>query len=511
MAYASLFLLASWGVLAARKASNRYTWLFGLLIVSVNLMIFSLLSSTAKIGNYATPIADNVFYYDQRIYLGLTRFFGYYEQIFEIGNLGAAAFICSVASFAFAFLANTRDYPRGARLRGYLGLVLFPALYLALSAPEAKYRAYIWYFGAGAAERPARLRLLASANACMTFFVFAYLAFPVASFWLCHRASVSIYKRHQTLMLGISIVLLELVFAFLYFAGPVRRFFANDVDLQCFLLNQAWANKSLFLVYAALPALILAAMTTILVTLLFLGGLSSFTKMIPRRLAKQGFEYDDNLRGVFHSFKNTFFAYSTILAEMKDAGCDEPTAGNIRLLEKLNDENLRSVADALDSLRSPRPFAMRTDVHEALRGALAGLEPVAGIEVRLPAAKGECGVFFSEFQLIEIFRNLLRNAQESIVASGRQDGLISIEILQDDNAVVAQVRDNGVGIARRVRRRIFEPFFSTKKSGKNWGLGLSFVAKSVAAHGGLIYMKSKPGEFCVFEVLMYAARRRDAA
>jgi signal transduction histidine kinase len=512
MAYASFVLLAFWIILFARKSRNRYTWLFGLLIVSLNLMIASLLSATAKIGNYAAPIDDGVFFYDQQLYLHLTRLFGSYQDIFRIGNIGAAAFVYSVALFALVSLSKTLGYPPGRRWPLQAGIAVFPILYLAVFSPEAKYLAYVRYFSGEAGRRPMRFFLLSAGNLLMTLLLVAYLLFPIVAFALSRRFASSIYKRQQAVLLGVSIVILEIVFAFLYFAGPVKRLFADEADLQCVLLNQAWTNASLFIVYSVLPFVIVAAMLIMLTTLLFLGGLSSFANMIPRRFIRRNSDDNGSLRGVFHSFKNVFFSYSTILAGMRESCADEETARRIELLERLNGENMRNVATALDSLRSPRQYLMRTDVYQALGRAVTGLEGVPGVELRLPSPRGDCHAFFSEFQLVEIFTNLLRNAQEAIAASGRSDGVVSVEILREDNTVIARVADNGIGIPANIRRRIFEPFFSTKKrSGRNWGLGLSFVAKSVAAHGGLVFVGSRPGEGSVFEVLMYASKEKDRA
>ena len=127
---------------------------------------------------------------------------------------------------------------------------------------------------------------------------------------------------------------------------------------------------------------------------------------------------------------------------------------------------------------------------------------------------GDCRVFFSEYQLVEILVNLIQNAQEAIIEAGRSDGRIAVEMFRDDNAVIIRISDNGAGIPRKEERRIFEAFYSTKKIGKNWGLGLSYAALAVAAHGGLILLKSKQGKGTVFELVMHTAdkkRRRKAA
>jgi len=117
-------------------------------------------------------------------------------------------------------------------------------------------------------------------------------------------------------------------------------------------------------------------------------------------------------------------------------------------------------------------------------------------------------------QIRQILMNLITNASEAI---GDANGVISItsgamycdskyfsttELSQDiDEAmyVYIEVSDTGCGMKESVRKQLFEPFYTTKSSGR--GLGLSSILGIIRAHSGAIKVYSEPGEGSSFKVL----------
>ena len=82
--------------------------------------------------------------------------------------------------------------------------------------------------------------------------------------------------------------------------------------------------------------------------------------------------------------------------------------------------------------------------------------------------------------LREVLINLLLNAAQALDGSGK----ISLAVHETDGRCAITVADDGPGISEEIRRRIFEPFFSTKPHGA--GLGLATAKRVVEAHGGTI-------------------------
>lgn len=85
-----------------------------------------------------------------------------------------------------------------------------------------------------------------------------------------------------------------------------------------------------------------------------------------------------------------------------------------------------------------------------------------------------------------------------------EGGTLRIEISpsEDANSVVLRIKDNGVGIAKENLKHIFEPFFSTKESGKATGLGLAVVFGIVERHRGTIDVESEYGCGTTFTITL---------
>ena len=91
-------------------------------------------------------------------------------------------------------------------------------------------------------------------------------------------------------------------------------------------------------------------------------------------------------------------------------------------------------------------------------------------------------------QLNQVFMNVINNAVEAIDG----EGTIIIRTWQENNRVKVSVKDSGKGMPEKIRKRIFEPFYTTKEVGKGTGLGLSISFGIIEKHNGKIEVKSQP-------------------
>lgn len=116
----------------------------------------------------------------------------------------------------------------------------------------------------------------------------------------------------------------------------------------------------------------------------------------------------------------------------------------------------------------------------------------------LPLAPGDAP------KLQQVLMNLILNARDAMPRGGR----LEISTESDDDAVVINIRDTGLGIAPEHLAKIYDPFFTTKQIGKGTGLGLAVSYGIIRDHGGHITVESKLGEGTFFQITLPLATRQ---
>jgi PAS domain S-box-containing protein len=117
----------------------------------------------------------------------------------------------------------------------------------------------------------------------------------------------------------------------------------------------------------------------------------------------------------------------------------------------------------------------------------------------LPAVHGDTS------QLEQILLNLVINAEHAMQISPKQGDQLLICTYKNEEGVMLEVHDTGVGIEPEYLEQLFDPFFTTKAPGEGTGLGLALVHSLVQEHGGSIHVESQVGVGTCFRVQLQAA------
>lgn len=121
-----------------------------------------------------------------------------------------------------------------------------------------------------------------------------------------------------------------------------------------------------------------------------------------------------------------------------------------------------------------------------------GIKIVERLDQHLPVIEAD------SVQISQVLVNLITNAIHAMAGGGK----ITIATKRKQNQVSLVVSDTGSGMSSEVKRKIFEPFYTTKPVGQGTGLGLSVVQGIIEEHKGKILVSSSPGKGSRFEIVL---------
>ena len=223
--------------------------------------------------------------------------------------------------------------------------------------------------------------------------------------------------------------------------------------------------------------------------------------------------------GIAHDFNNilaVIVGYGEILREQLQ---NQPSAAEdlqmmLRGAQRATDLVQQILAFSRKTKHERSPILMQTVLKEALKflrsTVPSSIEIVPRISTDLPL------VLADPTQIYQVVMNLSTNAVHAM--RGTQGRLeVRLEAIHADTEfavnhaglregeyVRLSMSDTGHGMDEATLKHIFEPFFTTKGQGEGTGLGLSVVLGIVQAHGGGIFVYSRPGEGTIFHLYLPA-------
>jgi two-component system nitrogen regulation sensor histidine kinase NtrY len=150
-------------------------------------------------------------------------------------------------------------------------------------------------------------------------------------------------------------------------------------------------------------------------------------------------------------------------------------------------DDIRRMVDEFSRFaRMPKPVIEGEDVADTVRQAVF-LMRVGHPDVEISAEiKDEpLRARFDRRLISQALTNIIKNATEAIEAVPAEEldkGRIDVMVARDDDFIVIDVIDNGIGLPKTSRARLLEPYVTTREKGT--GLGLAIVGRVLADHGG---------------------------
>lgn len=197
--------------------------------------------------------------------------------------------------------------------------------------------------------------------------------------------------------------------------------------------------------------------------------------------------------GVAHEINNPLAIIKTLVGQLRDYADDEVIDKSM-LKETLADVEgtVDRIAKIIKGLRSfsrdgSRDLTTTVSVAKLLQDTLGFCgERFKQHQVDLRYSGTSDGISFEgrEVEISQVLLNLLNNSYDAILPLKEKWIELSVSDLSD--AVEISVTDSGPGISPEVRKKLFQPFFTTKEIGKGTGLGLSVSTGLVEGHNGTL-------------------------
>ncbi|TLD42105.1 MAG: histidine kinase [Candidatus Jettenia ecosi] len=135
------------------------------------------------------------------------------------------------------------------------------------------------------------------------------------------------------------------------------------------------------------------------------------------------------------------------------------------------------------------------------------------IKPEISLTRKDCIIMADSGQIEQVLINLVMNARDAMPDGGALT--ISTDSVEIDNEFIKthgygktgkyalmMVSDTGIGMDEEMKKKIFEPFSTTKETGKGTGLGLAIVYGIVKQHQGYIHIDSKPGAGTICKIYL---------
>ena len=229
--------------------------------------------------------------------------------------------------------------------------------------------------------------------------------------------------------------------------------------------------------------------------------------------------------GVAHDFNNLVTiikGYTELLMLKLPAG--DPAVGYAEQIRRAGD---RAASVTRQLLAFSRKQVLQPDVID-LNAISIGMEKMLkvligeDIEIKITSEAGLRKVFADPGQMEQILLNLAVNARDAMPKGGKIN-IVTTNIDADPKEINSAVgdphvgpyvrlsfSDTGCGMTPDIASKIFQPFFTTKESGKGTGLGLAIVCGIVKQSGGFITLTSEVGRGTTFDIFLPEAERATA-
>ncbi len=209
--------------------------------------------------------------------------------------------------------------------------------------------------------------------------------------------------------------------------------------------------------------------------------------------------------GVAHEINNplgTIMLYSSMLRKDIEKGvCSNRNVEDLQLIIEEADRCKNIVSNLLNFARQGKLKISKIDIGKLIDGIIKSISikpELKDVFINVNNQSDAAVIDGDNDQLKQVLLNVITNACEALEDSEVKN--VNINIQNDERFITIDVVDTGCGIPEENIKKLFTPFFTTKKMGKGTGLGLAITYGIIKMHKGDIKVKSTLDHGSVFTI-----------
>jgi C4-dicarboxylate-specific signal transduction histidine kinase len=198
--------------------------------------------------------------------------------------------------------------------------------------------------------------------------------------------------------------------------------------------------------------------------------------------------------GLAHEISNPLAIIHAMASDLRELATDNKPLESNHVLE-VSDTIVRTSDRAMRILRGLKGFGreagqdpMEYALIEGIIGECLELQDARferhHVQLRLAVAKDLPPVFCRETQIGQIVTNLINNALDAIIQAKSAERWVALAATQLGDNLCIDVTDSGPGVEDQYKKRLMEPFFTTKHNSLGMGIGLSLSCAIAQDHQG---------------------------
>ena len=207
-----------------------------------------------------------------------------------------------------------------------------------------------------------------------------------------------------------------------------------------------------------------------------------------KNLIGDGFSSEDNISNKFLQVEN---AFAELNQNDEIEECGELTTNTLYGLDQISEitQNLK------DFSRLDQAKTAEVNLNDSVEQTLKLAKNLLKDHISVVLSLGQIPLIkCSPSKINQVLLNLITNACHAIDVSGKETGKLGIETDFDGDRVNISIKDNGIGIAKDVGKKMFDPFYTTRQIGQGTGLGLSISYNIIVKeHKGKISVHTREG------------------